>query len=62
MKLISLINPFHKPLAKDIIQETLRDYERNLLEHEAATSYSHKMSEYYREGIKRLQRQATEVV
>ena len=40
MKYIQMFNPFIKPLAQDIIRENLEEYERNLLQHEAATSYS----------------------
>jgi hypothetical protein len=62
MKFIKLFNPFLQPLTQDIIRTSLIEYERSLLEHEAATSYSQKMVEYYRDGIKRLQKQAVELV
>ncbi len=46
---------FKKPQAQAIVKNSLADYERHLLEHEAAASYHAKMSEYYAEGIARLQ-------
>jgi hypothetical protein len=47
-------NPFQKPKANQIIEESLEEYERQLLTHEAAAAYHGKMAEYYREGITRL--------
>jgi hypothetical protein len=61
MNTFKIFNPFHKPVAQDIIRNNLKEYERSLLQHEAATSYSQKMVEYYRDGIKRLQKQAVEL-
>ena len=54
MNKLSILNPFHKPPAKVMAQQTLEDYERRLLESEAAASYHAKMVEYYRESIDRL--------
>lgn len=62
MKFIKMLNPFQQPVAQDIIRANLMEYERSLLQHEAATSYSQKMAEYYRDGIKRLQKQTVELV
>jgi hypothetical protein len=62
MKFFKMVNPFHTPTPQDIIRENLQDYGRSLLQHEAATSYSQKMAEYYRDGIKRLQKQTVELV
>ena len=49
-----LINYFKKPQAQNIIKDNIEEYARELIRHEAATSYSQKMSEYYREGLERL--------
>lgn len=62
MQFIKMFNPFLKPVTQDIIRANLIEYERHLLEHEAATSYSQKMVEYYRDGIRRLQKQTVELI
>jgi hypothetical protein len=53
------LNPFKKPSAAQLAQETLEDYERQLLIQEAAAAYHAKMAEFYREGINRLAKPQT---
>ena len=58
MPFFKQFNPFRKPTARVIIQANLEEYERQLVNQEAAAAYHTKMAEYYREGIKRLQSQS----
>ena len=51
---MKLFNVFSRPLAAEIRRKTIEEYERDLLNSEAAASYHQKMVEYYREGIQRL--------
>lgn len=51
-----LRNLFQKPLALEIAENELKDYERKLLDHQASAAYHRKMSEYYSEGLERLKR------
>lgn len=57
MKYLRLFNPFHKCSAEEMVQTTLMDYSRELLLAEASAAYHRKMSEFYKEGIVRLQSQ-----
>lgn len=43
-----------KPTIEEIRNRTLDEYERSLLEQEAAAAYHRKLVEYYRDGIARL--------
>jgi cob(I)alamin adenosyltransferase len=53
----SIFNIFRKPKAEDLVREALEEYQRQLFNAEAAAAYQTKMVEYYRDGIKRLQKQ-----
>lgn len=57
MKLPAFLNPFKKPAANEVLKEHLEEYKRQLITQEASAAYHAKMAEYYREGIKRLQKQ-----
>jgi hypothetical protein len=48
---------FAKPAAPTLMQQKLHEYKTKLVEAEDAALYAEKMSEYYREGIERLQHQ-----
>lgn len=47
---------FKKPSAKTLAQQSLEDSQRQLLVHEANTTFHSKMAEYHRENIRRLTR------
>lgn len=47
-------NLFKKPSAKSIAQVDLEEAERQVLIHAASANYHTKMSEYYKETVKRL--------
>lgn len=51
-----VIQMFSKPSAAEIVENNLEEYQRQLVDHQAATSYHKKMAEYYAEGLERLQR------
>ena len=55
MSFLKSINPFHKPEAKDIIQSTLEEYKRKVIDHSETAAYNKKMAEFYQEGIARLE-------
>lgn len=52
--MLILINLFKKPSAHTLAQKELEENQRNLLAHESATAYNHKMTEYYRMNVQRL--------
>ena len=54
MSFLKSINPFHKPEAKDIINDTLEEYRRKAIDYTESAAYSKKMAEFYQEGIARL--------
>lgn len=60
MKYIRLFNPFRKLSAHEMVHHTLADYARALLLAEASAAYHRKMTEFYKEGIARLQSQSTQ--
>lgn len=51
-----LRNLFQKPLAQEIVENELKKYARQLLDHQASAAYHKKMTEYYSEGLERLKR------
>ena len=51
---MNIANVFKKPSAKSIAQTDLEEAERQVLTHSASASYHTKMSEYYKETVKRL--------
>jgi hypothetical protein len=52
--MLQKLNPFYTPRANELVTQSLVEYERKLVEQEAAAAYHAKMAEYYREGIDRL--------
>lgn len=55
----SLLHLFQKPLAEEIVEHEIEEYQRQLLEHQASAAYHRKMAEYYGEGLERLKRFTT---
>lgn len=51
---LSKLNPFRKPDASVIARRELSEYRRHLITHQEAAEYSHKMAEFYKDGIVRL--------
>lgn len=59
LKLLSQL--YVKQNAQMLMQANLAEYQLELVHSEAQTSYHAKLSEFYREGIKRLQMQLKDV-